>query len=274
MFGRLRTGIFIVWLCIHGFAASSLEAAQVNFITNVDYNPHGQIIKVEYGNGVVTNYTYNQLNLRLQRIHTVNNSAQVLQDLNYTYDSAGNILSITDAVNTATQTFQYDALNRLTQAVGALYGTKTFAYDQIGNILQKDGLNYAYGENGAGPHAVTSLSDGTTFQYDANGNMTKKTKPTEVTDYTYDVENEPLEIFERTDHKVLLILNKGFEQDMKFLVDLNTKALFSQVKTLMSQNKQREAFNLIVSRGEVLDYIPPGRKLKVKPVYTFVEDLL
>ena len=32
-------------------------------------------------------------------------------------------------------------------------------------------VEYTYGEGDAGPHAVTSLSDGSTFAYDANGNM-------------------------------------------------------------------------------------------------------
>jgi RHS repeat-associated protein len=161
----------------------------VTYIENVDYNAAGQITKIEYGNGNVTIYTYNSLTLRLERIYTVTAAQTAVQDLNYTYDSVGNILSIIDNVNTADQTFQYDELNRLVAATGEAYGSKTYVYDEIGNLLQKDGVNYTYGEGNAGPHAVTSLSDGTVMTYDANGNLVSMTENSIVTAYTYDVEN-------------------------------------------------------------------------------------
>jgi YD repeat-containing protein len=161
------------------------------FITDVNYNQHGQITDIHYANGVVTTYTYHPQNLRLSHIVTSHTSQGGLQDLSYTYDKAGNILTITDAVNTASQSFAYDELNRLTavawptcpagyissgQATAGPGAScmKTYQYNAVGNIMQKDGLTYTYGQNGAGPHAVTSLSDGTTFSYDANGNMTDK----------------------------------------------------------------------------------------------------
>jgi len=59
---------------------------------------------------------------------------------------AGQIKTITDAVNTATQSFQYDHVNRLVQADNSQYGSQTFTYDEIGNILSKDGLTYTYGQ--------------------------------------------------------------------------------------------------------------------------------
>ena len=59
----------------------------------------------------------------------------------------------------------------------------------IGNIKQKDGKIYTYGEGPTGPHAVTSLSDGTTFTYDANGNMATKQEGSAITYDTYDTEN-------------------------------------------------------------------------------------
>ena len=126
---------------------------------------------------------------------TTNASAQVIQDLNYTYDSVGNILSIVDNVNTADQTFGYDALNRLTSAnAPGTYGNKTYVYDSVGNILQKDGVTYLYGENGDGPHAVTSGSDGSTFSYDDNGNMTAMNKGGVSWAYVYDTENRLTEV--------------------------------------------------------------------------------
>ncbi|MBI5149483.1 MAG: fibronectin type III domain-containing protein [Candidatus Omnitrophica bacterium] len=167
------------------------------FIKNVDYNAAGQMTKVEYGNGNVTEYTYNPLNLRLTRLKTYDLQLTTIQDLNYTYDSAGNILSIDDKVNTADQTFKYDELNRLVEAVNpnpGSYGTKAYTYDQIGNIVAKDGKTYFYGGSSGGPHAVTALSDGTAFTYDADGNMVTKVESGVTTDYKYDAENRLIEV--------------------------------------------------------------------------------
>lgn len=165
------------------------------FVKDIDYNAAGQMTKIEYGNGNVTTYMYHPLSLRLTRLYTLDKNGTALQDLNYTYDSVGNILSIDDKVNTADQAFQYDELNRLTKATGQQYGTKTYLYDAIGNIVRKDGKTYFYGKAPtASPHAVTALSDGTTFTYDANGNMTAKIEGGVATSYTYDAENRLIEV--------------------------------------------------------------------------------
>ncbi len=85
------------------------------------------------------------------------------------------------------QSFTYDDLNRLTQAVGYAYGTQNFTYDAIGNMTAKGSRTMAYGAGAPGPHAVTSVSwTSTNFPtfcrdyasgscalgYDSNGNMT------------------------------------------------------------------------------------------------------
>ncbi|MBI3601724.1 MAG: VCBS repeat-containing protein [Candidatus Omnitrophica bacterium] len=182
------------------------------YIKHIDYNAAGQMIQIQYGNGVATGYTYDPLTLRLKRIYTSNAQAQKIQDLSYTYDALGQITAITDAVNTATQSFKYDALNRLIQAQGS-YGTKIYVYDEIGNIIQKDGLTYRYGElnsrtdgSKAGPHAVTSLSDSTVFKYDLNGNMVSVTKMGETTTYTYDVQNRLISVSSQTSGQAAVLI--------------------------------------------------------------------
>ncbi len=165
------------------------------YVKHVEYNVTGQPTLVQYGNGVSTTYSYDPRSLRLKRIYTINAQSIVLQDLSYTYDALGQVLSISDNANTASQSFAYDEQNRLTQAQGS-YGTKKYVYDNIGNLKSKDGLDYTYGElNGridgsqAGPHAVTSLSDGSAFTYDLNGNMVSVSTPNKTTSYQYDVQN-------------------------------------------------------------------------------------
>ncbi len=161
-----------------------------NYVSNVDYSASGQITRIEYGNGVVTEHTYDPNTLRLTQLQTTNNQQQILQNLTYTYEFAGNISRIDDAVNSVhSQTFAYDEINRLTSAIG-VYGNKDYQYSQIGNIISKDNLTFNYGDN-AGPHAVTSLSDGTTFGYDSNGNMISeiRNQGQEAKSYEYDFEN-------------------------------------------------------------------------------------
>ncbi|MBL7130493.1 MAG: VCBS repeat-containing protein [Candidatus Omnitrophica bacterium] len=159
------------------------------FVSNVDYNASGQITKIEYGNGTVTEYEYDENTLRLAHLVTEHQGSSI-QDLSYTYDSVGNILQITDGINTASQDFTYDELNRLITADNSVYSNKTYEYDEIGNMTLKDSVNYYYGEGDAGPHAITSGSDGSEFLYDDNGNMTSwLTADNDTFNYEFDPEN-------------------------------------------------------------------------------------
>ena len=101
-------------------------------------------------------------------------------DFSYAYDAGGNILSIADAKNSAqVQTFQYDDLDRLTSGGTSLTGEgqfapQSYAYSPTtGNLSSKAGVGYTYGDP-AHAHAVTALSNGNTYGYDPNGNMTAR----------------------------------------------------------------------------------------------------
>ncbi|MBI5050671.1 MAG: hypothetical protein HZC11_07350 [Nitrospirae bacterium] len=171
---------------------SSLRAPEggeaISYISNIDYSPTGQLTKIQYGNGTQTNYAYEPNTIRLNNIVTQSPAGKI-QDLSYQFDNTGNIRNIVDAVNTATQSFVYDDLNRLISASGS-YGALSYAYDSIGNMINKEGVNLTYGEGSAGPHAVTSLrapegGEAISISYDANGNMIQKGDLS----LTYDVEN-------------------------------------------------------------------------------------
>ncbi|MGB3220265.1 MAG: RHS repeat-associated core domain-containing protein, partial [Anaerolineae bacterium] len=128
----------------------------------------------------------------------------------YTYDDAGNVLSIIDiaAYNgppptppaTQTQSFSYDALHRLSpaQASGATgyggYSQKNYGYNAIGNLTHFESTTQnQYYQNGAHKHAVTHVG-GTTagyqkYWYDANGNATRRINGSQDVTLTYDAEN-------------------------------------------------------------------------------------
>ena len=167
-------------------AIKEIRGLNKAYAKDIDYNASGQMKSVTYGNGAAITYTYNDYTQRLS--HLVTQTTQTtIQDLAYQFDNNGNILQINDAMNTASQSFQYDNLDRLTQVNNLSgYGTIDYAYNEIGNITQKGTKCFNYGESGAGPHALTTSTDGQiSCAYDLNGNMITKND----TIYEYDTEN-------------------------------------------------------------------------------------
>jgi YD repeat-containing protein len=92
-----------------------------------------------------------------------------VQDLTFTYDEVGNVLTRADGLISETETFTYDNLNRLATSQVTGESTVTMAYSAAGRITSKSDVgSYTYGAGGAGPFAVTS-ANGSSFTYDANG---------------------------------------------------------------------------------------------------------
>jgi RHS repeat-associated protein len=107
--------------------AVSVDATDI--IEEITYNARGQRTMITYGNGTETTHTYETDTFRLATLVTTRASDSAkLQDLRYTYDPVGNIVEIVDAAQetyffdntqvTPNQTFTYDALYRLIQAMG------------------------------------------------------------------------------------------------------------------------------------------------------------
>jgi YD repeat-containing protein len=101
---------------------------------------------VQYANAVTTTSGYYDQagdlpSFRLKSVATTGPTGS-LQNLRYTYDAVGNVGQITDTVRTATRTFGYDALHRLTSASGT-FGTgqapvsEAYTYDATGSVQQK-----------------------------------------------------------------------------------------------------------------------------------------
>ncbi len=124
-----------------------------------------------------------------------------LQKLLYSYDPVGNVLSIQDYKmgSPQTQSFTYDALYRLisAQASGGAdgnYGPETYGYNTAtGNMASKAGLTYTYGDP-SHAHAVTSLSNGWSYVYDPNGNMTQRNLGNQAFNLAYDAENRLVQV--------------------------------------------------------------------------------
>jgi len=127
-------------------------------LVGFDYNAQGRVTSKAFNNGVVTNLEYHtDDDLRLKSISTSGK-----QDLSYTYDDVGNIVSITDAFAGFTQNFDYDDLDRLIEASEVDGSLFNYQFNSIGNIVEvSEGdkiVSYAYAEGGTSPHAVTRIS--------------------------------------------------------------------------------------------------------------------
>ncbi len=132
---------------------------------SIEYSPFGPISQLTYGNGLVDSRTYDQD----YRISEINIGALSFE---YGYDPNGNIDFIENIPNTAdSQLFDYDALNRLTEATGT-YGLRDYGYDPVGNRLSEiddtHTENYVYDLDS---HQLAQRGT-TQYQYDAAGNTT------------------------------------------------------------------------------------------------------
>ena len=194
-------------------AEGTKRANRYVYVGKLWYDEFGQRTRIEYGNGVYTRYTYDDATRRLKNLYTMaldNKASRVIQNIDYTYDLVGNIMS-TD--NTSVpfppggtyggktyQSYTYDDLYQLRTGDGwfqsadnkkTTYSNHVY-YDIIGNITNKVqthlivhgtdsatnpretnySLTYQYQTGGsAKPHAVTETED-KLYKYDANGNMT------------------------------------------------------------------------------------------------------
>jgi RHS repeat-associated protein len=145
------------------------------------------------GNGLAQKYVYYPWSIQGGGLHVIATGKGAWDDaglaysdgrqrLAYSYDEAGNITRIanTAANPDETQTYEYDALNRLASwTLGEQ--TKAYHYSSAGNLSWKEGVQLAYeaaspsGCQGAGgghsiPHAVSSTASGNRYGYDCNGN--------------------------------------------------------------------------------------------------------
>jgi len=73
--------------------------------------------------------------------------------------------------------------------------------------------------------------------------------------------------------KILLIFNKGKAAGVRVIVRLKTKSLQRKVVTLLQQERNKEAFEFVVSNAIVENYLPPGVTPLIKPELTLVEEI-
>ncbi len=191
----------------HQYGGRGFLRAAPGVIKHVEYDAEGLVLRREHANGTQVVATYDPMN-RLRSLASLRGSSP-FSSLGYKYDRVGNPGSITDEVRpsgamSATRSFEYDDLYRLTGARGAdrswsydfdavgNFKTKTLraseparpytlerahrakdigggavAYDDAGNIIERPGFAQAFDARGR-LKSVTG-ADGTvvTYRYDA-----------------------------------------------------------------------------------------------------------
>ena len=136
---------------------------------------------------------------RLGRLTSVIDQATALCQTgitsNYSYDSAGNLVKVTNSNNQVTL-YSRDNINRLKATTFADGSVESYLYDNDGNLVKKvdqrntstiftyDSLNRLSHETYCNS-AITSDN----YQYDANGRVQSRTSTNATITYTYDTRN-------------------------------------------------------------------------------------
>ena len=194
----------------------------------------GRLNSVVHGNGLTTQWSYNQATGTLERIRT-GLSWDTIRELEYDYDNNSNVSRRSDITNGINESFNYDALDRLQDSTvysssntsDSYNKTIDYNYDLNGNITYKSDVG-SYSYNGA--YLIHAGSKHRNYRYDPNGNLisgggrnfawssfnkpTQINKDSTVVNFSYDADRKR---YKRVDNlngttTTTLYLGKTYEQ--------------------------------------------------------------
>ncbi|WP_328480393.1 polymorphic toxin type 44 domain-containing protein [Streptomyces sp. NBC_00377] len=265
-----------------------------DYVQNIGYSPYGEIEETRLGTSTGAKQLqilnrYEDGTRRLSNSHTVDQTnTGYTSDVDYAYDAAGNVRSITDKANGKdTQCFAYDGYRRLAEAwtpssndcatarsSSALGGPapywNTWTYKPGGlrdtQVEHKAGgdTTTAYGYpavnavGGGQPHTLTSVTVGgaaaKSYTYDDQGNTTKRYSPTGAAQsLVWDIEGE------------LAQLTQGTETT-DYLYDANGELLIRRgsVKTVLYLAGQELHYDTAAKKFTAQRYYPSGDATAVR----------
>ena len=165
------------------------------YLDSVKYDRFGAKTSQKYGNGLKTNYTYNNLTRRLSIISTTNGNSSFSSQV-YTYDPVGNVTQVVSASSWLqnmglAESFTYDASDQMTSASETLYQSyqlsvnygnwgKINSYtlnqkDLLQNTTQSEAHAYTYPVSGSLGDCQTMFAPEQRTITDANNNMATET---------------------------------------------------------------------------------------------------
>lgn len=151
------------------------------FVSNINYNARGQREEITYGNEVVTTYHYDHNTYRLVDLVSKKNNGRgsTVQSLHYTYDPAGNITKIHDAVFSAVfnrngkikpeNYYTYDPTYRLIEATGREHQAMSACHYSKGSKKQTEFVGLPV-QPVSDSNAIGNYTE--KYQYDLSGNIT------------------------------------------------------------------------------------------------------
>ncbi|MFJ2095209.1 RHS repeat domain-containing protein [Streptomyces sp. NPDC087901] len=265
-----------------------------DYVQNIGYSPYGEIEETRLGTSTGAKQLqifnrYEDGTRRLANTHTVDQTnAGHTSDVDYGYDTSGNVKSVTDNSNSQdTQCFTYDGYRRLTEAwtpssndcataraatalggpapywtswtykPGGLRDTQT-EHKATGDT--KTGYGYpAVNASGAGqPHTLSSVTVNSdtakTYSYDEQGNTTKRYGPTGTPQsLTWDIEGELTRLTEGT-------------KTTDYLYDANGELLIRRgpVNTVLYLGGQELHYDTTAKKFTAQRYYPAGDATAVR----------
>lgn len=174
----------------------------VTFLEDQDYDAKGQRQFAKYGNGLITNYFYDPKTFRLVNLITKKAGtadSQSHQNLNYTFDPVGNIVSLRDdaqqtnyfsnAVVKPESKFEYDAIYQLKTATGREHAG-------LGGNTQRDNNDLPFLAQLPHLNDLTAVRNYTEFyKYDDCGNISQlkhvADKANWNQNYRYEYQDDP-----------------------------------------------------------------------------------
>ena len=218
--------------------------------TQYNYDANGNLIKTTLPNGVTTEYSIDAMNRIVGLV--LRQDGNIFQTHQYQYDLNGDrVKSVQDGVSLVE--YAYDAGRRLISEIGrdqtgSTVYSLTYNYDVVGNrVAMVD-------DSGATTHYSYNVNDqlvsygSTVLAYDARGNLVSRTKDTTATVYTYDYENQLIEvdgpsgtIEYRSDATGERLSRTEGGNTTHFLVDLNNPTGVSQVAVEYNQQGATQA---------------------------------
>ena len=130
------------------------------YVKDIGYDEYGQRVYIEYGNGVKTEYTYDQKRRWLDTIKTENKWGQSYQNISYSFDAVGNVLG-----------YENNCLDNVT---GNYKTRQTYSYDNLYQLIKVEGETTYNPYRSTVPEFVSNYSQDFTFDELGLGNMTSK----------------------------------------------------------------------------------------------------
>jgi len=157
--------------------ALTAPTTDTTLYTTYTYDPLGRIKAVSDVFGTTTN-TYNDWWMRTTDV--LGNNKEFVKDA---YGNLAQVVEHATATTSATTTYAYNLLGKLTKITDALANVRNFTYDTLGRLLVSEDL-----------HTASDTTFGTTTtSYDDAGNLMQKITPNNQTiNYTYDALNRAL----------------------------------------------------------------------------------